>query len=700
MTLSGSIQLAAPLPAGSWAVASSAQQDNPLAQYYVVGRLADNDWQPLGLVSPSVERMVTDSAGRIYVVGGISHVISGDGTRVEAAKVAVWDPALAEGGGWAAMGEVDGPFPPWTLTVGAHDRFYIGGHFATARNGDGSVVTLNGVGWWDAAAQRWRALGGGVAFPEMPTGREVRSLAEDQQGRILVGGTFTHVVQSDGALLEVGGIARWDPATNLWETLGDGFVIDTDFTGTVLGIVIEDDGDVLASGRITLPGSPTRTPVARYDGTAWTSYSEGLQTGISALEMKRDSAGTLLLIYYSGGLRMTHRKLGDPAWSSPGITGAATFVADPARPGFFLGGSRIRIGSRYYGSAAHWTPTDARPILLPGGCSTVQPLHVAADPRLAGLDLYVNSALERDDFAYQTGAAPLTFSPVANPWIALGPGSDNSSTAASNAPIQISGMSIADRQCVTALVGVFDPEAFAPNPTGRPTTLRLVQADVTGGLEQAGRSVGVDQAQTPVLVLHAVTDAPALDVQVRETGQVLAQSLLFGQFAPLAAVDPGGITLELRRSSDGSLFKTASLDLSGREGVVTLALSGFADPAANQDGPGMSVFAVDATGESGVWPVSTEVPPSEGHPRSELLGNHPNPFSQTTSLSYSVARPGRVVLEVFDVSGRRRAVLVDEDQAEGTYTLRVEALDLPAGIYLTRLRTGGATSTRPIALLR
>gem|GEM_PF-5724756 len=48
----------------------------------------------------------------------------------------------------------------------------------------------------------------------------------------------------------------------------------------------------------------------------------------------------------------------------------------------------------------------------------------------------------------------------------------------------------------------------------------------------------------------------------------------------------------------------------------------------------------------------------------------PNPFLGATNVTYSLDRDGPVRLEVFDVLGRRRAVLVDESVPKGPHTVR------------------------------
>ena len=84
----------------------------------------------------------------------------------------------------------------------------------------------------------------------------------------------------------------------------------------------------------------------------------------------------------------------------------------------------------------------------------------------------------------------------------------------------------------------------------------------------------------------------------------------------------------------------------------------------------------------------------------ELLQNYPNPFNPSTTISYKLARQGPVALRVYDVLGREVRTLVDAVQSAGSYEVRLDAADLPSGMYLYRLETSEATVSRSMLLVR
>lgn len=79
----------------------------------------------------------------------------------------------------------------------------------------------------------------------------------------------------------------------------------------------------------------------------------------------------------------------------------------------------------------------------------------------------------------------------------------------------------------------------------------------------------------------------------------------------------------------------------------------------------------------------------------------PNPFTAQTRLTLTVERATSLSVAVHDALGRQVALLHDGSLQPGTYTLRVDAADLPPGLYLIRATNGqGQTATRSVSLVR
>jgi len=76
-----------------------------------------------------------------------------------------------------------------------------------------------------------------------------------------------------------------------------------------------------------------------------------------------------------------------------------------------------------------------------------------------------------------------------------------------------------------------------------------------------------------------------------------------------------------------------------------------------------------------------------------LDGNYPNPFNSSTMLRYALPEQGEVLLEVYDVLGRRAAVLVRGLMPAGRHEVRFDASGLSSGVYVGVLRANGRVYT-------
>jgi len=78
----------------------------------------------------------------------------------------------------------------------------------------------------------------------------------------------------------------------------------------------------------------------------------------------------------------------------------------------------------------------------------------------------------------------------------------------------------------------------------------------------------------------------------------------------------------------------------------------------------------------------------------------PNPAKGEVTVSCLLERPARLRLSIVDALGREVAVLLDERCAAGTATMSFDISDLPAGLYLVRSETGGATRDRILSVVK
>ena len=97
---------------------------------------------------------------------------------------------------------------------------------------------------------------------------------------------------------------------------------------------------------------------------------------------------------------------------------------------------------------------------------------------------------------------------------------------------------------------------------------------------------------------------------------------------------------------------------------------------------------------------------AEGAPEFELaLSCYPNPFNPSTTIVFTLPETAPTQLAVFDVRGRRIALLCQETLPAGKHEIRWNGQDddgrsVAAGVYFSRLTAGDRTLTQRMALLK
>ncbi len=89
-----------------------------------------------------------------------------------------------------------------------------------------------------------------------------------------------------------------------------------------------------------------------------------------------------------------------------------------------------------------------------------------------------------------------------------------------------------------------------------------------------------------------------------------------------------------------------------------------------------------------------------------LEQNFPNPFNPKTIINYNIEFPlnkggqGVVSLKVYDALGKEVAILVNEKQNAGSYSVEFNGEGLPSGIYFYKLEAGDFVETKRMVLLK
>jgi photosystem II stability/assembly factor-like uncharacterized protein len=69
----------------------------------------------------------------------------------------------------------------------------------------------------------------------------------------------------------------------------------------------------------------------------------------------------------------------------------------------------------------------------------------------------------------------------------------------------------------------------------------------------------------------------------------------------------------------------------------------------------------------------------------DLSQNYPNPFNPVTNIDYQITQDSKVMMKIYDMSGREIMTLVNKQQNAGYYTIQFNASNLSSGNYFYKL---------------
>ncbi len=258
-------------------------------------------------------------SGSVYVGGQFNHA-----GGVLAPNIARWIPAEQR---WEALDTgVNGTV--YSLTV-SRGELYVGGSFTQA-----GPTGANNIARWNPATHQWKALGGGITSNRI----RINALSVNAMATIsdvvYVGGAFTH---ADGAptnplALPVQNIARWNPETEEWDTVGTGITAGGTrvFALPVTAMAVAGDY-VYVGGSFSAAGGLPAANIARFRVTddVWDNLGAGIASG--------DNTPGVFALHVSG----------NDLWAGGSFSQVQNFDEDP-----YIAPSIARFGL----STSKWLP--------------------------------------------------------------------------------------------------------------------------------------------------------------------------------------------------------------------------------------------------------------------------------------------------------------------------------------------------------
>jgi hypothetical protein len=332
----------------------------------------------------------------------------------------------------------------------------------------------------------------------------------------------------------------------------------------------------------------------------------------------------------------------------------------------------------------------------------LQAIHNAADPALSTIDIYISVfGIQQEKFEDVPFRAATSFIDVPLPNLPISVGIAPGNSTSINDTLRNFTVVVPSGVTYIGLIhGVVDTSQFAPNPDG-------LDISLDAAINFNGRETSNNPGETDFFFVHGVTDAPTLDIDIRNGANLVSNSA-FGDQTSYISLTSAPYVVDISESGSGTILHSYLLDLTNlADSAVTLFASGFMDPDSNQNGESFGLFA--ATPGGNVIEFST--PTAIGEPLAnysdgfELQQNYPNPFNPLTRINYQLAFPSHVEITVYNMLGQEIRKLVSRDQSSGTHQIQWNGKDeigrdAASGVYIYKLVAGEFVQGRKMLLLR
>jgi hypothetical protein len=207
-------------------------------------------------------------------------------------------------------------------------------------------------------------------------------------------------------------------------------------------------------------------------------------------------------------------------------------------------------------------------------------------------------------------------------------------------------------------------------------------ADGTGGF----RIVDVSDPANPVERSSLATRGPARSIYVAGNFAYLGTTFIYGSIPGVDVIDISD-TYNPMMVGYYDLYNVV-YDVYVESDLVYVA-----------NGP-CGLYILQYTGGVGIEGDNLFVPTAYS-----LSQNHPNPFNPTTTISYQLKEPGKVVLNIYNVRGQLVKKLVNDEHVSGKHSVIWNGKDengkpVSSGIYLYQLQSESFSETRKMILLK
>jgi uncharacterized protein YprB with RNaseH-like and TPR domain len=89
----------------------------------------------------------------------------------------------------------------------------------------------------------------------------------------------------------------------------------------------------------------------------------------------------------------------------------------------------------------------------------------------------------------------------------------------------------------------------------------------------------------------------------------------------------------------------------------------------------------------GSWPTSIAIQENNAPQSLKLFQNTPNPFNQSTIITFELPEESFVALKIYDINGKLVETLLESNQSAGTHSLQWNGNNNASGVYFYKIST-------------
>jgi gluconolactonase len=164
----------------------------------------------------------------------------------------------------------------------------------------------------------------------------------------------------------------------------------------------------------------------------------------------------------------------------------------------------------------------------------------------------------------------------------------------------------------------------------------------------------------------------------------------------------------MKIDKDGNIYCTCSsavwvISPAGEQlGKISLPTNVSASNCAWGEADNKTLFITAGTSVYKIRPLVSAVDKhgSSFPEKFNLYQNYPNPFNPSTKIEYSIQAQSKVMIKVFDITGKEVAMIEDSQKNAGTHIVSFNASQLASGVYYYRLTANNYSDAKKLVVMK